>query len=86
MTHIMDHEQDIIWESIHTLAKIDVDQAKSVLKVAIERSLQQLNILPPIISKLCLTLPSTDDLVELQRIEKSMLAPFFIKKTKGMNY
>lgn len=76
MTHIIDHEQDKIWEGIQTLAKIDVDQARSVFKAAIERSLQQLGLRTPVISQMHLSLPSTDDLVQLQSIEKSMRNAF----------
>ncbi|WP_404451836.1 helix-turn-helix domain-containing protein [Virgibacillus necropolis] len=76
MTHIVDHEQDKIWESIQTLAKIDVDQARSVFIAALERSLQQFGLPTSAISTMHLSLPSTDDLVQLQSIEKSMRKAF----------
>ncbi|WP_257348178.1 helix-turn-helix domain-containing protein [Pseudalkalibacillus decolorationis] len=72
MTHILDQEQDKMWESVQTLAEIDVDQAKAVFKAVIERSLQQLDLLTPMVSSMRLSLPSADDLLQLQSIEKSM--------------
>lgn len=72
MPSVIDYEQDKIWESVQTLISIDGEQAKTVLKVAIERSLQILGMRIPVISTLTLKTPSIDAVVHLKQIEKQM--------------
>ncbi|TLS36466.1 helix-turn-helix domain-containing protein [Pseudalkalibacillus caeni] len=72
MPHIMDSEQEKMWDSIKTLIDINGDQAKAVFKAAIERSFHQVGLTAPKIANLPFTIPKPDDLDRLRAIEKQM--------------
>ncbi|PDM39300.1 MULTISPECIES: helix-turn-helix domain-containing protein [unclassified Geobacillus] len=72
MTRLIDQEQENLWDSVQILSQINVEKAKSVFKVTIEKSLQQLGITSPIFSTIPLSVPNTDRLSQLRRIEKKM--------------
>jgi excisionase family DNA binding protein len=72
VTSLMDQEQENLWDSVQILSQINVEKAKSVFKVTIEKSLQQLGITSPIFSTIPLSVPNTDRLSQLRQIEKKM--------------
>ncbi|WP_245686881.1 helix-turn-helix transcriptional regulator [Tenuibacillus multivorans] len=67
------HDQDKLWESVLTLADIDVDQAKAVFKVVIERFLHKVGMFTPLVSKIPLSLPSSEKAHVLRKLENEML-------------
>jgi excisionase family DNA binding protein len=72
VTRLMDQEQENLWDSVQILSQINVEKAKAVFKVTIEKSLQQLGITFPVFSTIRLSVPSTDRLSQLRQIEKKM--------------
>lgn len=72
MGYLMDHEQEKMWESIDTLASIDKEQAAVVFKLAIERSLREIDSFTPAISAIPLSLPDPETLLEMKKLDRSM--------------
>jgi excisionase family DNA binding protein len=79
MTRLIDQEQELLWESVAILSKIDKDKANTVLKATIEKSFYQLNFESSILSNIRFSAPSFDFLSELRETEKKMRAAYEYK-------
>ncbi|MCO7175415.1 helix-turn-helix domain-containing protein [Sporolactobacillus kofuensis] len=69
MTRTIIYDQKEMWNSIQTLSKINVEQAKAVLNVTIQRSFRHFGIVLPVSSSQSLTLPEPEELQRLQQLE-----------------
>lgn len=72
MGHIIDREQEKMWESIETLASIDEEQATVVFKLAVERSLREIDSFTPAISAIPLSLPNHETLLEMKKLDRNI--------------
>ncbi|MBO8155081.1 MAG: helix-turn-helix domain-containing protein [Bacillaceae bacterium] len=73
MINVKEQEQEKLWDSILTLASIDKEQAKVVLKVVIERSLRSVGIFTPFVSSIPLKLPDHKHVEMLKSLEKQVI-------------
>lgn len=72
MGQIIDREHEKMWESIETLAGIDEEQATIVFKLAVERSLREIDSFTPAISAIPLSLPDHATLLEMKQLDRNI--------------
>ncbi|MFD1031893.1 helix-turn-helix domain-containing protein [Metaplanococcus flavidus] len=72
MGNVIDREHEKLWESIETLANIDEEQATIVFKLAVERSLREIDSFTPTISAIPLSLPDHETLLKMKQLDRNI--------------
>ncbi|WP_018933208.1 helix-turn-helix domain-containing protein [Gracilibacillus lacisalsi] len=72
MIDVRDQEQEKLWDSILTIAKIDKEQAKIVFKAVVERSLRHIGMFTPFVASIPLRLPKNEHIQLLKNLEKQI--------------
>lgn len=76
MTHRINQEQKLMWESVQILSQIDMEKAKVVFKATVEKSLQQLQLTSSVFSSLRFSIPGANGLSKLRQMEEKMRAAY----------